>query len=246
MNGVLTSTTITSDGQKIYYDHYQYGHDKVIVVAHGFFNSRKAVLLQQLAQSLTDDYDVIMLDFRGHGQSSGLFYWTSKEYLDLEAILNFVHQKYTKIGVVGFSLSAVTSIICAAKSNLMDSLVAVSAPTEFEKIEFHFWQLDVENEILYNLFGNGRIGKGVRPGPFWLNKEKPIYLVSRISIPIFYIHGDRDWLIKPWHSKALYTKTNSPKRLVIIKNGPHAEYLIRKNKEETLRLIKGWFKVTLI
>ena len=126
----------------------------------------------------------------------------------------------------------------------MDSLISVSAPADFEKIEYHFWKLDFENDIVYNL-GDGKIGKGIRPGPWWLKKEKPIDCVGKIKIPVFYIHGQADWLIKPWHSEDLYKKTNSKKRLAIIKNGPHAEYLIRKNKKETIQLIKEWFKETL-
>lgn len=135
-------------------------------------------------------------------------------------------------------------MITASKIDLMDSLISVSAPTEFEKIEYHFWELDFENDIVYNL-GEGKIGKGIRPGPWWLKKEKPIDCVGKIKIPVFYIHGQADWLIKPWHSEDLYKKTNSKKRLAIIKNGPHAEYLIRKNKKETIQLIKEWFKETL-
>ena len=237
---------LTVDQQSIHYDHYQNGHKEIVIVAHGFFNSKEAALLRELSQSLIDVYDVIVMDFRGHGKSPGLFYWTTKEYLDLEAIIKMARTRYAKIGVIGFSLGAATSLIAAARSESIDSLVAVSAPTEFERIEYRFWEMDVENDIFYNLTGEGRFGKGVRPGPFWLKKDKPIHLVSKIKTPIFYLHGESDWLIKPWHSEALYEKTKSQKRLKIIKNGPHAEYLIRKNKEETLESIRRWFEETLL
>ena len=240
-SGVLT----TSDHHRICYDHYRNSHDQVIVIAHGFYNSKDAYLLKELGRAIGENYDVIIMDFRGHGKSKGLFYWTTKEYLDLKTILQYAHEQYSKVGVIGFSLGAATSIITAAKTDLIDSLVSVSAPTEFGQIEFHFWKLDIENDIIYSLIKEGRIGKGVRPGPFWMQKEKPINLVPKIVAPVFYIHGDADWLIKPWHSQALYEKTLGKKKIAIIKNGPHAEYLIRKNKEETVRLIKDWFQVTL-
>ena len=245
MNQMIADSLLTVDGQTIHYDLYQHGHKRLIIIAHGFFNGKDALLLKELGQALSDEYDVLIMDFRGHGKSKGLFYWTSKESLDLEAILSYAQQGYQKIGVIGFSLGAATSIITAARVSSIDSLISISAPTEFEKIEYRFWELDVENDILYNLIGNGRIGKGVRPGPFWLKKDKPIERVESIKSPVLYLHGEADWLIKPWHSEELYKRTKTQKDLAIIKNGPHAEYLIRKNKEETLHLIRTWFKKTL-
>lgn len=238
-------TVETTDKNKICFDHYDSGHSKVVVIAPGFFNSKQAVPMKDLAGALVDEYDVIVMDFRGHGKSSGLFYWTSKEYLDLQSVLEYAHQKYERIGVIGFSLGAATGIITASKTDLMDSFISVSAPTELNKIEYHFWELNAESDIFYNVWGEGRLGKGIKPGPWWLGKGKPIDCVGKIKIPVLYIHGDSDWLIKTWHSEELYKKTNSKKRLCFIKNGPHAEYLIIKNKDETIRLIKKWFEETL-
>ena len=241
-----TKSILTEDKQKIFYDHYKNGHSRLVVIAHGFFNSKDAFLLKELGNELQDNYDIVILDFRGHGQSGGLFYWTTKEYTDLISVLEDIRRDYKKIGLIGFSLGAATSIIAASKVDWIDSIIAVSAPTEFEKIEYHFWDLDVENDILYNLIGDGRMGKGVRPGPFWLKKDKPIHCVAKVKAPILFLHGESDWLIKPSHSQELYERAKSKKSISIIKNGPHAEYLIRKNKEETLKLITNWFKETLL
>ncbi len=236
---------VTEDRCKIFFDHYPSGHKSLIVVAHGFFNSKDARLLKELGRALSDQYDVVIMDFRGHGKSEGLFYWTTKEYLDLEAVLAWARPQYQKIGVIGFSLGAAISLITAARTDSIDSLVAVSSPAEFEKIEYRFWELDMGSDVFYNLVGEGRFGKGVKPGPFWLKKNKPIELVEKIKAPVFYIHGEADWLIKPWHSQELFRKTKSPKKLTIIKNGPHAEYLILKNKNETVELLHNWFNETL-
>jgi pimeloyl-ACP methyl ester carboxylesterase len=240
----------TQDGQKIAFDHYENGHDKVVIIAHGFFNSKDAVLLKDLGHELGNEYDVIIMDFRGHGKSGGLFYWTSKEYLDLEAVLEYAKKSYGKIGLIGFSLGAATSMITASRAAFRDhvsSLIAVSGPSEFWKIEYRFWEIDVENDILYNWFGRGKAGKRVLPGPFWQKKDRPIDCAAKIKCPVFYIHGEADWLIKPWHSEAQFKNTKSKKKLAVIKNGPHAEYLMRssKNKAETVGLIKDWFKETL-
>lgn len=243
-SGHTTGSVITKDRYQIFYDYYSAGNQQVIVIAHGFFNSKESVLLKKLAVGLLDKFDVIMLDFRGHGKSEGLFHWTSKEYLDLTAVLEFAQTKYAKIGLIGFSLGAATSIITCAKNDLVQSLIAVSAPTEFEKIEYKFWELDMENDIVYNL-GEGAIGKGVRPGPFWLTKDKPINLVGKLSVPVCFIHGDRDWVIYPHHSEELFLRVQTKKQINIIKDGPHAEYLMRKHSLQMLEIIKKWFSETL-
>jgi pimeloyl-ACP methyl ester carboxylesterase len=241
ISGYLT----TSDRHKVHYDQLKAGHQKVIIIAHGFFNSKQAVLLKQLGESLNDGYDVILFDFRGHGQSKGLFYWTSREYLDLLTVVEFAAKSYGEIGLIGLSLGAATGIIAASKTSLINSMISISAPVEVAKIDYRFWQLDARNDLFYNLIGDGRRGKGVRPGPFWFKKEKPLELVKQTKIPIFYIHGDSDWVIRYWHSQELYKNTAAMKRLSIIKNGAHAEYLFLEHKDEMLRLIREWFLETL-
>ncbi len=240
----ISGILIAEDKQKIFYDNYKAGHEAVAVIAHGFFNSKDSELIKKAAVELTEFIDVITFDFRGHGQSEGLFYWTSKEYFDLEAVLKAANAEYQKTGLIGFSLGAATSIITVAREHKVESLIAVSTPTEFEKIDYEFWNLDIENDIIYNL-GGGRNGKGVRPGPFWLKKDKPINVVKELKIPVLYIHGDADWVIRPWHSQMLYKHTRSKKSILIIKGGSHAEYLMRFHDDEFLKAIKNWFAKTL-
>ncbi|RKY37309.1 MAG: hypothetical protein DRP78_01475, partial [Candidatus Omnitrophota bacterium] len=195
----ISGIVLTTDAHQIFYDHYLMGHKKIIVIAHGFFNSKKSVLIEEFITFLGADFDVIVFDFRGHGESDGLFSWTVKETLDLKAVLKYTGRKYKQIGLIGFSLGAAVSIIVLSESNAVNSFVSVSAPVEFKKIDYNFWNLDLEQDIYYNLT-KGKKGKGVRPGPFWLKKKKPIKVVNKLTIPVLYIHGEDDWVIRPYHS----------------------------------------------
>ena len=60
-----------------------------------------------------------------------------------------------------------------------------------------------------------------------------------------YLHGDDDWLVKPWHSNALFEKTRSKKKLVLVRTGSHAEYMLRHFSKKIIPLIKSWFSKTL-
>lgn len=243
---VTSDFLITKDKEKIAYTLYSKGSKNLIVIAHGFFNSKECVLLKKLKDLLMPEYDVLLFDFRGHGKSSGLFSWTSFEANDLEAVLNFAKPKYEKIGLVGFSYGAAISIGVLSEKKLVDSLVCVSAPIDALKVDIKFWELDWENDIEYNIFTkDGVIGKGIRPGPFWLSKKNPIDVVSKVKTPIFYIHGDKDWVTKYQHSVKLFRKTKSKKKILIIKDGTHAEFLMRKDGKVLVESIKKWFKETL-
>ncbi len=241
-----SGTLLTPDKHKIAFDHYRAGHSKLIIIAHGFYNSKDAVVLQRLAESLLDEYDVFMFDFRGHGKSSGLFTWISKEGQDLKTVLDHLDQKYAKTGILAFSMGGSIAINVLSKFPKADSLVCVSSPCEFEKIDYHFWELDWQGDFVYTLCtAEGKKGRGVRPGKFWLKKDKPIDNVAKLGIPVFYIHGEKDWVIKPRHSRSLYEKTASKRKLLIIKDGPHAEYLARDHFKQFITEVKAWFEETL-
>lgn len=243
---LLKGNLITQDGQKIAYEHAQNNYDRVIVIAHGFYNSKDAVLLQELKSRLLDEYDVFMFDFRGHGKSSGLFSWISNEGKDLKAALDYIEGKYKKIGMIAFSLGASVAINVLAQGKRIDSLICVSAASDPDKIDYNFWNLDLKGDLAYTLFTpDGLKGRGFRPGAFWRRKQKPIDNIDRVNIPVCYIHGEKDWVVKPWHSKILFEKTQANKKFVIIKNGSHAEYLMKDSKEEFVREIKSWFIATL-
>ena len=114
------------------------------------------------------------------------------------------------------------------------------------KIDYRFWALDWKGDAGYTFFNpKGRIGTGVRPGPFWLAKERPIDNVAQMTTPVMFIHGSRDWVIRPWHSEALYQKAGGMKKIILMKNGPHAEYLMRDYPEQFVAEVKNWFLDTL-
>jgi pimeloyl-ACP methyl ester carboxylesterase len=242
---ILKGTVLSSDAHQVHYEQYVNGHKEVIILAHGFYTSKQAVLFRQLAHSLSHHYDVIVFDFRGHGQSEGFFYWTSREYLDLLAIVEFAAAKYARVGLMGFSMGAATSIIAASKTAQIHSVISVSGPTEMSRIDYHFWKLNMDKDLFYNWSGVGKQGKGARLGPFWHKKEKPIDLVKKLKTPIFYIHGDVDWVVRPWHSHQLHAHTSAFKRLTIIEKGPHAEFLFKDYGPQMLGLVKEWFDETL-
>ncbi|MDD4202296.1 MAG: alpha/beta fold hydrolase [Candidatus Omnitrophica bacterium] len=237
----------TVDDHRIAYKHFSNNKNKLVIIVHGFYNSKDSELLDALAVHLSTNHDVVSMDLRGHGKSEGLFSWTVHEANDVEAVLKAIDQGYEKVVLIGFSLGGSICTNVVAKTNYkVDTFICVSAPSDFDKVDFKWWELDFENDICYSLVSSkGRKGKGVRPGPWWKKKDKPIDNVHKIKVPILFIHGDNDWVVDKRHSLELYKKATAKKQIKIIDKGPHAEYLLRKNKEEFCSNIDQWLVETL-
>lgn len=237
----------TIDSETISFCHYKTGHKRVIILAHGFFNNKDAFLFREMIRRFSVFFDVIAFDFRGHGKSSGLFTWTTRESNDLEAVIGYVAvQGYSKVGLIGFSLGAAVSLIVASRCRDIHSVIAVSAPYDFWKIDCHFWKREMLEDLKLN-FGYKGIGKRVKPGNPFLEKVPPIGIVDKITpTPVFFIHGDQDWLIKPYHSQRLFEQAREPKKLFIVKNTGHAEKIFDAEPDLFIGACRDWFEKTLI
>jgi uncharacterized protein len=230
---VRSFTLKTGEGKHIAVKHYQRGGSAVVILAHGFFNNQNVYLFKKMALDLYDRYDVVTFDFRGHGASDGLFGWTSKETEEMDLVLSYVREHgYRNIGLLGFSLGGAQVLIAASEHRDIDSVIAVSPPFDFWQIDFHFWEPEMLNDLKLNIGFKG-VGKGIRPGnPFGV-KIRPLDVVDAISpTPVLFIHGERDWLIKPRHSERLYQRAREPKRLVLIPRAGHAEKIYDTDAEE--------------
>jgi pimeloyl-ACP methyl ester carboxylesterase len=240
------NSVLTEDGQRIAIQQYRNSSPNVIIIAHGFYNNKDTILFKGIAEAIHKNYDVITFDFRGHGKSSGLFSWTAEEEKDLRAVINYAKEKeYVRVGVIGFSLGAVVALLEASHNQNINSVIAVSAPADFWRINYHFWEKEMIEDLKLNLGAKGR-GKGVRPGNPFLKKIRPIDIVDRIAPkPVLFLHGGKDWLIKPSHSHRLFVKAKEPKDVKIIDDGGHAERIFDAFPNQFEKICIDWFRQTL-
>lgn len=246
MKSERNRAVITEDGKRIAFFHIKKGFPMVVIIAHGFYNNKDTVLFRRIADAFSKEYDVIVFDFRGHGKSSDVFTWTAHEQKDLRAITAYAKENhYLKIGVIGFSLGAAIALIEASCNRNIDSVIAVSPPTDLGSINYHFWEEDMWEDLKLNLGIKGR-GKGIRPGNPSLEKIRPFDIVDKISpTSVLFLHGEKDWLIKPCHSQRLFDRAKDPKALTIMKNGGHAERLFDVFPDQFMKICLDRFRETL-
>lgn len=234
-------TLKTKDNVKISANHYKKGFDKILIICPGFLMHKDSKPFLKLSKRLSRHFDVITLNFRGHGNSEGRYAFTSKEGRDLRVVIDYSAAKYKNIGIIGFSLGAAIAINETARHKAVDRLMAVSAPTEFKKIENRFLNVAIIASTFKKL--DWKMGQ-LRLGNPLLKKSRPIDNVAKISpIPILFVHGGKDTIITPKHTRSLYKKAKDPKRLVIFDDCLHAEDIFfGDNFENFISLCIEWFK----
>ena len=233
----------TTSGLKISIHHIKSEKDKVIIIAPGFFQSKLTPTFERIAHDLEKNFDVISMDFRGHGQSQGLYTFSALEKEDLRAVVDYARERYKKVGVLGFSYGGSITVIEQAEFKNIDSIVCVSSPMASDKVEFKWWTIDA---IKLGLKGLER-GAGVRPGNPFLQKTKALDVVSLVSpTPIYFIHGNHDPTVSMKHSESLYDKAKEPKKIKIFEKGSHAEEIYRRFPDEFINSVKRWFEETLM
>jgi len=204
----------------------------VILLVHGSGDNRAhpAERMLGIAKDLVSyGYNVLMFDMRGHGESEGKH--TSAGYYernDLLGAIDYIRQRgvENKIGVLGFSMGAATSLMAAAESEEIDAVVADSAYADIVSI------IDSEFAARSNL------PKFFMPIILFMTRNiydidfaaiKPEEAVKEVSAPVLIIHGEQDDMIPVQHAYRLKEASQNPdSKLWVVPEAQHANsYLVR-------------------
>ena len=215
---------ITQDNVQICANYYNNASDEVVIIAPGWCMTKDSKAFSKISEMFAQKYDVLCFDFRGHGKSSGAFTFTAKELRDIDAVIKFAKSKnYKKIHLAGFSLGGSIVLLCAAENKDVSSVIAVSPPSDFSKIENRMWKKAAWYETLKKFELDRFLSLRFYLLP--LKKKKPIDFVDKITVPTLFIAGENDPTVYPWHTKKLYDNAVCKKDFKLYKNGFHAEDL---------------------
>lgn len=228
----------TRDGVNIAINCFENNFDSVVILAPGWFMTKDSKSFKEMSKILSEYSDVMALDFRGHGKSSGFYTFTSKEVIDILTVIQYAHKKYKKIYLMGFSLGGALVLIAGAKKHYIDKIIAVSAPSCFDKIENKVWR----KEAWIPTFQKFELERwcSIRPALPIGKKIKPIDIVKKIKAPTLFIAGEKDPTVCCWHTKELYENATCEKRYELFENCYHAEDLFLQNKEKFVKLCVEW------
>jgi pimeloyl-ACP methyl ester carboxylesterase len=244
----------TDDNVKIRITHIHADHTRVIIIAHGAFRNRHTAPYVVLAQWLAYTYDVISLDFRGHGESGGYYDFSDLTVKDLKAVVEYAQGcGYKKIGVFSRSMGAWSALMEAARYQNIDSLIASASPlgqitaiSLAQKLK-RLIQTPVAGPLitpLAQIFVS--LMKGTRVSGVRDAEECPLELADRLGdIPVYLIYHEEDPVIEttPVEALQLYEAISGEKQLLILTGRGHIFELHQFYR--LYQSIEAWFDRTL-
>lgn len=173
-----------------------------ILLAHGLLD-RKESMLHLVPWFHEAGYNVMLLDFRGHGGSDKQPTTIGREEaLDVRAALDWLEAEGVTgaVGGLGMSMGAAALVKAAVQDDRLDALVLDS---------------------LFANWGDTDFAKDYRLPPEWLVPDvpNPEDLMPRIHVPVLIIHGTADILTDVNHAYRLSRAANEPKALWINDSG---------------------------
>lgn len=230
----------TQDGVDIAINHHRTGHDEVLIIAHGWFMTKDSKYFSDMANVFSENFDIISMDFRGHGKSSGVYTFTSKEPQDVKTVVNYAKDHYKKVYLIGFSLGGALVLIHSALEKDVQKVIAVSAPHSFIKIENQMWRKEAWSHSFRKFEFERWIT--VRPSPIIGKKIRPIDIVGKIEVPTLFIAGKLDPTVHAWHTKSLYRVAKCKKHFELFRDCCHAEDLFFQERKRFVKVCTEWLQ----
>jgi pimeloyl-ACP methyl ester carboxylesterase len=132
-------TLWTADGIRLFAQHWQTGDAPggiAVVVAHGFTGSSRNPHVVRICEALAaHGFDLLAVDFRGHGRSGGRSTAGGDEIHDVAAAVAWLRDRgYPTVAIAGWSMGGTSVLRHAGLGGDADAVVSVSAPgTWFER-----------------------------------------------------------------------------------------------------------------
>ena len=180
---------------------------KVILYFHGN-DGNVSTSLAETALLRELGHAVMVVDYRGYGESDGTFPSEATVYEDAEAALGFLTRQWgiapRDVYVYGHSLGAAVAIDLAVKHRDLGGLVVESGFTSIADM--------AELNQKYSIY----------PVRLLLNQRfESIAKVPELKLPVLYIHGTADEIV-PYHmGVSLFERSGGHKRLLPVPGGDH-------------------------
>jgi len=214
---------VTADGVNFGAWHFrQPGSPQTVIVSGGHKGQRQGSL--GIAATLwRKGFNVVLYSYRGMpGSDRSPITFGIKEVLELQAVIAFARKRIAnaRIGLLGYSMGAVVSLLGAAGEPGVEALVLDSPFSDLRTL----------------MIENVRRSTKLPGSPFvwlaglmfwmrtrsWISECSPRDILSSLEPrPLFFIHGGADDITPVHHSRRLYDAYRGPREIWIIQGAPH-------------------------
>ncbi len=178
-------------------------------------------------------FNCLLADNRYHGKSGGkntTFGFHEKK--DLRACTDWVLSRTGKKAIVGYHGESLGSAICLmyAPTDDRPDLFILDGPTANLKDVLAYRLKQDFGLPSFPLLPAASLISKLRGGMFF-SEISPVDEIQKVKAPVFYIHGGADTQIPPEHSRRLYEKTESGKRIWICSGAEHSKSVLLNRDE---------------
>lgn len=217
--------------------------DTWVILAHGYMG-RAYEMVKYAKKFIEMGYNTLLVDLRAHGKSEGKYIGMGwKDRLD---IIKWVERLCLdnsdyKIILYGVSMGAATMMM-ATGEKLPKNVKMCIEDCGYSSVHRQFKMMlkTLKPCISDYLMAASSIVARHRAG-YSFKEASSIEQIKKASIPILFIHGDRDKFVPYEMLDELYEKANWPKEKLVIKNAGHVESS-KINPELYWRTIKEFIK----
>ena len=236
----------TEDDVSIAYTWWRRPARELLVLAPGFWRVRLARENVFLANFFVRrGYDVVSLDFRGHGDSKGAYTFGAFEAHDLKAVVEDLvgeGKPYARFALLGLSMGGTIAADALARwpDLACRALVMVSSPADLRALRPKPWKTGAMRQVrLRHALRMPRVSRRTR-----LQRTPRVdEAVSQLKMPKLIVTAEGDWLVDPSHGRIL-AKAAAPPVDDVHLNLPgalHADALVKFVPLRLLRLLDRWF-----
>lgn len=207
----------------------------VVVICHGL-GANKQNFLHAVSLVHSVDYNVLIFDFPGHGDSDGrTFTFGIKESEDVKAACDFVRSRHpsSKVYGLGYSVGGSALLRMASQHGGFDKIVIDSSFANAERVALHsmLWYLGPFKRPTFHV---GRFWGWVFSGVD-VAEHNPEEYIARVRCPLLIIHGTADAMIPISESERLQSAAAGNATLWKVDNAGHIETIEDPAYRERLR-----------
>jgi pimeloyl-ACP methyl ester carboxylesterase len=223
-----------------------------LICCHGINDNRGQWVRQVARLHQERGYGAVMFDFAGHGESEGeLVTYGVREQEDVAAVLAYLSGRgdvdMRGIGIMGYSLGAITAVLAAAAQPELQAVVIESGFADVERdlsvLFRRFTGLPSFPFANLVVFWGERMGRGkVR-----LGQIRPVKVIGQIAPRAIFIISDLKDAIadEPYDGEQLYAHAGEPKRLWQVSDAEHVQ-AFNQLPDEWIALVGGFLDEYLV
>lgn len=221
----------------------------VVVLLHGYLQDKR-FLTPWAIRLAQDGYRCVVLDLRGHGDSTGAHIsFGAHESADVSSVLDDLGRRgwdVSRVGLFGVSYGASVALLTAGRDPRVQAVVAfepfASAETAVPELMRAAFAAQARG-ISDRQFAAAHRKEAELGGFSWSDADV-FAALARTRAPVLFLHGERDTWLSPDHSRQLAARAPAGSVLRLVPRDNHVTLPLQIAPFE--REVIGWFDAVFI